>query len=301
MQVYKTLTAGAALVASGALVALAVPGAASASAPSHIARPGHSATVVSNGTSVSTSHRTILAGHDRFLVASTNPVVNGDGGSNVTLFRLNHGVSVSQFNADIREEFSQTPAVAAKGTRDLVRDITAYGLADVVPGHPEIVTENLRAGQYYLTDLVKFTGTGSPALTSLRVIGQDRPGVLFGRTLIEPTSADRFGVSSTYWPHNSAYLFKNVADTIHFMSITPAKAGTTDAQVQAYFDSHVQTPPPFAVNGPSGGNDVVSPGHTIQVNYNLPRGTYVLLCFVADDMTGMPHAFMGMHKVIHLT
>jgi len=29
------------------------------------------------------------------------------------------------------------------------------------------------------------------------------------------------------------------------------------------------------------------------VSYNLPRGTYVLLCFVADDMTGMPHAIHG--------
>lgn len=35
--------------------------------------------------------------------------------------------------------------------------------------------------------------------------------------------------------------------------------------------------------------------------YNLPAGTYVLLCFVADDVTGMPHALMGMHKVIQLT
>ena len=34
--------------------------------------------------------------------------------------------------------------------------------------------------------------------------------------------------------------------------------------------------------------------------YNLPKGTYVLMCFVADDMTGIPHAFMGMHKVIKL-
>jgi hypothetical protein len=61
------------------------------------------------------------------------------------------------------------------------------------------------------------------------------------------------------------------------MSIQPVKRGMTHAQVQAYFDSHVQTPPPFAADGPFGGNDVVSPAKTIQVNYNLPRGTYVLL------------------------
>lgn len=27
----------------------------------------------------------------------------------------------------------------------------------------------------------------------------------------------------------------------------------------------------------------------------------VLLCFVADDMTGIPHAVMGMHKVIQVS
>ena len=45
---------------------------------------------------------------------------------------------------------------------------------------------------------------------------------------------------------------------------------------------------------------MVSPGKTIAVSYNLPRGTYVLLCFVADDVTGIPHAIMGMHLVIRL-
>ena len=37
------------------------------------------------------------------------------------------------------------------------------------------------------------------------------------------------------------------------------------------------------------------------MSYNLPKGTYVLLCFVADDLTGMPHAIMGMHKVVVLS
>jgi hypothetical protein len=32
----------------------------------------------------------------------------------------------------------------------------------------------------------------------------------------------------------------------------------------------------------------------------LPAGTYVMLCFIADDEAGMPHAVMGMHKVVHL-
>jgi len=38
----------------------------------------------------------------------------------------------------------------------------------------------------------------------------------------------------------------------------------------------------------------------MQLTYNLPAGRYVLLCFVADEQTGIPHAFMGMHKVVVL-
>jgi len=61
-----------------------------------------------------------------------------------------------------------------------------------------------------------------------------------------------------------------------------------------------QSAPPFARDGPSGGDDVVSPGGTILASGNLPGGTYGLLCFIADDMTGIPHAIMGMHEVIEL-
>ncbi len=37
------------------------------------------------------------------------------------------------------------------------------------------------------------------------------------------------------------------------------------------------------------------------VNYDLPPGQYVALCFMPDPkMQGMPHAFMGMIKMIHV-
>lgn len=216
------------------------------------------------------------------------------------MFRPKHGVTLARVFADLREELSSTPAVAAKGTRDIVRDVSLYGLADVIPGYPEIVTENLRHGTYYLMDLANYSGKGQPKTTRLVVTGHAEARALYGRVHVAATSTDRF-IAPAWWPHHGTYLFRNVSDTIHFMAIVPVKDGTTDQQIQAYFSSGSQSPPPFARNGPSGGNDVVSPGKTIAVSYNLPRGTYALLCFVADDVTGMPHAVMGMHKVIRLT
>ncbi|SDY27517.1 hypothetical protein SAMN05661080_02914 [Modestobacter sp. DSM 44400] len=47
-----------------------------------------------------------------------------------------------------------------------------------------------------------------------------------------------------------------------------------------------------------GGDDVVSPGYSLQVTYHLPRGTYVLPCFLADEETGLSHAVMGTHKAM---
>ena len=261
----------------------------------------HAALVVGDGSRVAISQPSIKAGKDSFVVAGNNKTPGGS--SNVTLFQLKGKATGSRVAADLRDEFNQTPAIAAKGTRELVRDINALGLADVSTGAHATVTVNLSVGTYYLMDLGNFSGAGNPIFTPLRVTPGTATGPLHGQFSVQATGADRFVAPNT-WPHAGTYLFTNTAtDTLHFMDLERVKPGTTDAQVQAFFNSKSQGPPPFAFNGPSVGigNDVVSPGKSIQVSYNLPAGTYVLLCFVADPTTGLPHAVMGMHKVITLT
>ena len=55
----------------------------------------------------------------------------------------------------------------------------------------------------------------------------------------------------------------------------------------------------FRVSYDSG---LVSPGQTVAMNYKLPKGDYVLVCFWPDaSMGGMPHAFMGMYRGIKLS
>jgi len=255
--------------------------------------------VVGNGSSVWIDHSHIQSGSIRFAVSTTNPQTQDGGGSSVSLFRLNPGVSLDRFREDLADEFDQHPKAAADGTQDLTRDVHVVGLADVVPGHPEVVTENVAPGTYYLMDLGNMAFT--PALTTLHVrsagprIEQDSD--LRSQLTVMATSADRF-VAPRNWPHAGTVTFKNVSDTLHMMDIQRVKPGTTDQQITAFFNG---TNPnvPF-MPGPGGGNDVTSPGVTFQLSYDLPPGTYVLLCFIADDQTGMPHAFMGMHKVIVL-
>ena len=251
-----------------------------------------------NGTSVHTDQARVKGGTVCFKVSSTNPVSQGNGGSNVSLFQPKHGVTLARVFADLREEFSSTPARAAKGTRNIIRDVSLFGLADVVPGYPEVVTENLHSGTYYLMDLVNFTGKGNPAITRLCVTGHGRSSALHGQVHVATTSADRF-IAPRYWPHMAATCSPTWLTRSTSWTSCRSRHGTTDAQIQAFFNSGSSAPPFLA--RPVGGNDVVSPGGPIKVPYNLPRGTYVLLCFVADDVTGIPHAIMGMHMVIHLS
>jgi len=130
--------------------------------------------------------------------------------------------------------------------------------------------------------------------------GTRTPYGLVGRhPIVKLTSDDRFD-SSDVLPASGTITVRNTSDTLHFMSVSPVKPGTTDDDIQHFFQSNDQGEPPFALDGPSIEMGVLSPGGHADITYTLPAGTYVLECFIPDDQTGMPHAVMGMHKVVTL-
>ena len=297
------------LVASGGIVAaMTVP--ALASAEGADAAPNGEVQqivdVVGNGSSVHLSDASLFSGSIGFRVSTTAPQTQNGGGSSISLFALKPGKTLADVTRSLHEEFSNTPSIAAKGTRDILATADIFGLADVVPGHAETVTEFLQPGHYWVMDIANLAPTASPQFSRVDVDADggrnieqdsDRPSQVHVSTVDEHFDAP------TTWPHEGTYRFTNNADTIHFMNLQPVKPGTTDQQVQEFFDSMMNgtnnVPPPF-IAGPTGGNDVVSPGNSLQVSYDMPPGTYVMVCFVADEQTGIPHAFMGMHKVITL-
>ncbi|MGI8531682.1 MAG: hypothetical protein ACR2KN_01630 [Geodermatophilaceae bacterium] len=240
-----------------------------------------------NGT-VNLSHSMVDPGRVQFVVA---------GGSSVTMFQPINGATVKQFFHDLSEEFSRDPAIAAQGTRDLNRDAKVYGLADPEPGQTLTVTENLTPGRYFLFDS-NITSPAIPPVSVLRV----RPGAESASlapaaaATVLMTSQDRF-VAPPALPAQGTIRVRNVADTLHFADLSPVAPGTTDADVQAFFDG--TGPPPF-IQGPGASMEPLSAGQQAELGYRLPAGDYVLLCFIADDVTGLPHALMGMHLVVHL-
>jgi len=298
------LAATGGMVAAAAVPAVASEDASSGAPNGEIQQTVH---LVGNGHAVRSSARWVYSGSIHFAVSTTAPQTQNGDGSAVSLFRLKAGKDLGDVTRSLHEEFSQNPATAAKGTRDILATAIVRGLADLVPASsPETVTEFLSPGTYWLMDIANLPPRGAPQFTRLvvkpaiRHIEQDSDL----RSQVHVTTVDEhFGVSTTNWPHAGTYTFSNNADAIHFMQLQPVKPGTTDRDVQRFFDSILNgknnVPPPFAA-GPTGGNDVVSPGYSLQLTYNLPAGRYVLLCFVADEQTGIPHAFMGMHKVVVL-
>jgi hypothetical protein len=106
----------------------------------------------------------------------------------------------------------------------------------------------------------------------------------------------RFG-GDTVLPANGNITFKNESsESPHFLSLQQVKNGTTRKQVIEALQSN--GPGPFLRNEQD--VDVVSGGQAMNVHVNLPKGTYAEMCFFPDPKTGMPHALMGMVRIVHL-
>ncbi|MFW3172474.1 hypothetical protein [Geodermatophilus sp. CPCC 206100] len=277
---------------------LVLGGASAAGAEDHPGGDDHSTVgVTASGSAVDIDREVVPAGTVRFEVATTNPLTAEGGGSEVTMFRLRPGVTLEEFFADLALQFSERPEDAAASTRGIDEDATIHGLAFVAPDHPAVVTQELERGTYYLMDLATTpTAAEPPAVTELRVTGygdDDRRPLSDLSVTAHHLSFD----APRHWPSEGSFSFVNRSGMPHMALLVPVADGTTDDAVQAAFDG---TGPDVTREGPGGGADVVSPGGRLQLGYDLPAGTYALMCFVADAETGIPHAVLGMHRVVVL-
>ncbi|MGI8696536.1 MAG: hypothetical protein ACR2JQ_07785 [Mycobacteriales bacterium] len=220
--------------------------------------------------------------------------------SDITVFTLRGNHTLAEVKRDVALAMSQDPKKGALGIRRANAAINAIGGGQVQFGHPISVTATLKAGTYYVTN---FSG----ATRTLTVAGSRVPASMPTAdkivTMFNNNAGDsRFYPTGTAFPRSGNVWVRNDTDELHFMSITRVKPGTTDASLQHQFDLILagKNPGPDPEIGPAAGIDVLSPGNQELLSYSLPAGTYVLICFIPDDTTGLPHAFMGMHKVITL-
>jgi len=108
---------------------------------------------------------------------------------------------------------------------------------------------------------------------------------------------------SNHLPAKGTFKFKNADKTVpHFVILQQVAEGTTTDQVLEALQNEGPNSPPPAFMLPAGLETAsISSGRSMTVNYDLPPGQYVVMCFFPDpNMGGMPHALMGMLKMIHL-
>jgi hypothetical protein len=255
-------------------------------------------------TAASTVSVSISAAHNVTLPATIQPGVNEfrvtteAKGSGFQLLQLAEGYTLDQAIADIDAGLEKGKI---KALRRFEANATLLGGVNVAAGKIGKLTIDLPAGSYYAADIER---NRPSAFTAFTVAGADT-----GATM--PAGSSVKAIDNTTWAKGPRTIarkgmltFKNRSSQNHFVGLVKLAKGKTAKDFGKWIDAAMQGeegPPPvnFGVSFDGG---VVSPGHTVAMNYKLPKGNYVLACFWPDaSMGGMPHAFMGMYRGIKLT
>jgi hypothetical protein len=219
-------------------------------------------------------------------------VVTGSGDHVLQLLHFRHEdkYGPQQAQQDIPKAFS--------GDTDAIKrvddGISWRGGAEAKPQHPGRMVVTLSANRYYLID------QNSNAVDVLNVTGSvpARATVPHHGTYTAFTYG--WGVSKNL-PAKGMVRVKNQADQPHFLEIQRIKESTTKRQVRKVFSPDYKGGQPSWALKATAESGVISPTKSQLLKYDLPAGKYVIACFWPDVNSGMPHAFMGMWKIVHLS
>jgi hypothetical protein len=218
--------------------------------------------------------------------------------SGFQLVQLAEGYTLDQAIADIDAGLEKGKIKALKRFE---ASVTLFGGVNVPSGKIGKLTVNLPVGTYYAADIER---NRPSAFTAFTVAGADTGATMPAGSSVKAIDSATWAKGPKSIAHKGMLTFKNYSDQNHFVGLLKLNKGQTIKDFGAWVDAAMEGeegPPPvnFRV-GFDGG--VVSPGQTVAMNYKLPKGNYVLVCFWPDaSMGGMPHAFMGMYRAIKLT
>jgi hypothetical protein len=197
--------------------------------------------------------------------------------------RLNEGVTLDQLN----EALAQPDPFAALGMLSL--------LGGTGTGIDNQVTFALKPGTHAL---IAFSEDGPPAVTPFEAgeaSGAEAPPADVTAALVD----FNFDLPAEIKAGPQTWEVTNQGSQWHEMGIFKLNEGTTVDDLLALLNSGEQSgPPPFedvAFWGP------MSPGESGWVTWDLPAGTYTLLCFLPDAADGTPHLAKGMVREITVT
>jgi hypothetical protein len=277
----RTFALGAAAVTAATLSATAVITADSAGAAPPAGIP---VVTVHMGAHISLPNgNTLHAGRIIFRVTTSK------GSHSLQIVRLHRGYSPQQFGSDIGKAFSgDTAAIARVDDR-----ATWRGGAETHPNKPGRFGVTLSAGHFFFID------QNSNAVASVNVVGKapNRPTIPVAGKITAFTYG--FEATPASIPAHSRIYFRNQSDQPHFLEMQRVAQNTTPAMVRAALSPRASGNPAFLRHG-STSSGVISPGFGQMLKIDVPAGKYLIACFWPDRMTGMPHAFMGMWKLIQV-
>jgi hypothetical protein len=99
--------------------------------------------------------------------------------------------------------------------------------------------------------------------------------------------------------HRGWLKFKNKATQPHFLLLQKVAKSTTRKDVNEYFQGDGSQDPPW-LRAAFDETGLISPDRAMYYHFNLPRGRYLMVCFMPDVDTGAPHGVMGMFKLVKL-
>ncbi|MGN6474467.1 MAG: hypothetical protein ACTHK4_12580 [Mycobacteriales bacterium] len=296
MRRHATMGAGVALVAAAGLVGVSQVSAAPA-LPNSTVAPTLTARI--------TGHGFTLTGDRSFPSNRVKVTLHAVGNERtLQILRFKAGYTLSDLHSDLTYFFKNggdtgKPTQAAIRHLDhAIRHTSFYGGADAGAGKTATETVVLPAGRYTFLDdsgnlprrprIVHVpanpTGVAAPA-----------PPTQAAQTM---TTKRRFSGPTTLPASGTISITNHSTESPHQLFLQHVKKGTTRKQVERGFQS--QKPPSFLLKG-SAGADVLGKGKSQTLQYSLPKGTYAEFCFLPDPKTGVPHVFMGMIRMVHLS
>lgn len=275
----------AAAIIGGTGIGMAVNDAfaSTASLPTVTVRMSNNAITISgSGVTSVNGVATIRAGRIHFHVVS----LGGDHVLNIA--HLNKGYSQAQAQQDF-QNFGNTK----QATQNIYNGVTFRGGPEALsPKSPGDAVISLAAASYIVND---FNGQ---AQQRLNVTGKapSQPQQSYTGTATAYVYA---WATSGHLPANGWVRFLNNSDQPHVYVLQQVKSSTTNADVAKFIKSGAQSQPPFAVkNGGEVQTSAMSGGHMMLLHEKLPKGKYVLICFMPDYFNNMPHMNMGLWKLI---
>ncbi|HVU61497.1 MAG TPA: hypothetical protein VHA79_14980 [Mycobacteriales bacterium] len=286
--------------ATGALIATSgAPALGASHAKSARATPPLLSVTMSKGAGMKvTGPRTFSAGRLSLTLVAKK------GEQEFAIMRLHKGYTLAHLKSDFatygQAEDNPTPA-ALKALNRIVRRTTFFGGLDSGSGHTTVSGSVVlpKAGTYYLLDDANGPGQGGKLALHVTAKSENRIAPEPAAHVIA-VNAKRFR-GSVDLPASGTIEFTNKAsNSPHFLFLMHVKKGTTRKQAI----KGVQSPPgkgPNIFRDGAVGTDVLHMGKSQTITYTLPAGDYAEVCFFPDLETGMPHAFMGMVRIVHLS